>query len=78
MTIFEELEALSTKLSDAARAEFIQNLARLHEIYDVRPEDVLLSPEQEAELDRRLANPNPKFIPAEEVFAEFGRRMPRG
>ena len=37
-----------------------------------------LSAEQQAELDRRLADPNPEFVPDDEVFAEFGRRMPRG
>ena len=42
------------------------------------PEGGELSKDQEAELDRRLADPNPTVVPADEIFAEFGRRMPRG
>jgi hypothetical protein len=33
-----------------------------------------LSDEHFAEVERRLADPNPKMIPAEEVFKRFARR----
>lgn len=35
---------------------------------------LLLTDEQVAELERRLADPNPKFIPLEEVRERFARR----
>ena len=40
-------------------------------------ESSLLTDEQRAELDRRLADPNPEYIPHEEVVAEFEKKYGR-
>ena len=37
--------------------------------------DVGLTPEQEAALERRLTDPNRKFVPHEEVFARLNARL---
>jgi hypothetical protein len=46
----------------------------LTEMEDQLTSDVSLSDEQVAEVERRLADPHPKFLTLEEVRARFARR----
>jgi hypothetical protein len=49
-----------------------EDVARVVEMMEEQDKsDLRLSDEQAAEVRRRLANPNPKTIPAEEVFKRF-------
>ena len=51
------------------------DVAHMVEMMEEQDQSALrLSDEQVAEVERRLADPNPKFIPLEEVRERFARR----
>lgn len=70
MTIFEKFAEFAERLPDDRRAEIEELLA---EIMESEGADWSLSPEQLAELERRMADPNPQYATAEEVEAFFAR-----
>jgi putative addiction module component (TIGR02574 family) len=70
-----KLEAVIERLK-ALPAERGEELAEMFgQVLDNEDADFTLSPEQEAELARRMADPNPELIPHEEVFATLRRRL---
>ena len=70
MTIIEKFVAFAEGLPADRRAE-IEEI--LFEIMEAETADCELSPEQLAELERRMADPNPQYASAEEVEAFFAR-----
>ncbi|MFZ0558613.1 MAG: hypothetical protein WAN31_09560 [Methylovirgula sp.] len=73
MTRDQVKEILDRVLSWAPeRQADVAQMVEMMEEQDQRA--LLLTDEQVAELERRLADPNPKFIPLEEVRERFARR----
>jgi len=69
------IETFSDKVK-ALAPERRADLEKVLETFFIQTErEVYLSPEQEAELARRMADPNPKFVEMKEVEAMFGRKF---
>lgn len=70
MTIFEKFAEFAECLPDDRRAAIEELLA---DIMESEGADCDFTPEQLAELDRRMADPNPEYASPEEVEAFFAR-----
>ena len=70
MTIFEKFAAFAEQLPARRRAEIAELVADILASENAGSE---LSPEQRAELERRMADPHPEYATDEEVEAFFAR-----
>jgi hypothetical protein len=73
MGILQEFIAFAETLEGDKRDD-VENVLR--QIISSYSEDSLLTPEQQAEDDRRFNDPNPKYATQSEVNAVCGRIMP--
>jgi hypothetical protein len=70
MGILESFVSFAKGLTGERRAEVEADLAALMESYSDRYD---FRPEELSELDRRLAEPRPKFAAAEDIERIFGK-----
>jgi len=75
MTKLEHFFERAMALPDDRKKDLEACLEKLEPAFFAPPEDWELSPEQEAELRRRLADPNPKMASRKDVEAFFGRKF---
>ena len=73
MTKIEHFFERAMALPDEQKKDLEECLDKLETAFFPPPDDWELSPEQEAELKRRLADPNPTYASQADVEALFGR-----
>jgi hypothetical protein len=60
---------------DLPEEDQVEAVAILQSIIEARDSELQLSPEQIAELREILADPNPRYVDQEEVFAEIDKML---
>lgn len=73
MTTLEKFVSFAEKLPSAERADIEQLLSMLMDSYG---KESLLTPEQSREVKRRMADPNRKLAPREDIESIFGKSLP--
>lgn len=73
MGIIQEFVAFAETLEGQRRADIETVMRRMMEMYS-SPD--MLTPEQQAEDDRRFSDPNPKYATQDQIDATCGRPMP--
>jgi len=73
MTTLEKLALLVDNIPADRQADFQNALAKTMKQFT---DNIELSPEQEAEISRRLADPNPRYATQAEMTALFGKPFP--
>lgn len=74
MTVLDSFLDFATRLGDAERADIEETLAAIMESYDNRHD---FSPEEMAEIERRMAEPNPAMASDDDVRRIFGHAFDR-
>jgi len=73
MTTIEKLALLVDNVPKDRQADFQAALSKVMQMFTT---DIELSPEQEAEIERRLADLSPRYATEAEMTAIFGKPFP--